>query len=354
MFGSSASAEVLFHADFENNTRAPFERYHAVQANPPRIDLVPTPAGNGRNRMGEMSARIEVRPGDDARLLDVHTGRQIGNNVYRERSELALVSPIPGQTFIREGDDIWLGWQAMFPSNLWSGVDRTGDGSIFLQFHHVDVANDAYNGSPPLMFIADDENLEVVQCTRYLCPSDSKVTRLREKLKYDHWYTFVVHMIHSRDPNKGLLEVWIDGEKRFSVKTNLLFGSNFANYLLTGNYRRPNSPRTSVMYADNYVMATTEAEVLSLLGPASVPKPETEPGLEPGPESQPGSEPLPHEGGDGTSAPVTSGPSSPKLPPGPVSAMAQGCRHTGTQAAIPLLAGLALAMCLRPRTRRTG
>jgi hypothetical protein len=315
---------VLFRGDFERGDRSPFERYHAVPSTPPRIEVVSKPVADGLNTQGRLAARIEVRPGDNGRMLDPVTGRQVGSHAYRERAELAQVSPFPGRTYVREGDELWLGWQTMFPRNQWNGVDRRGGGTIFLQYHHVDLRANSFNGSPPLMFFANRDSISVTQCERYMCPESSIVTRHREPLRYDHWYTFVVHMIHSSDPRKGLLEVWVDGEKRVSVRTALLFGPNFANYMLTGQYRRPNSPATSVMYADNYVVATTEAEVLSALGPAALPNELVE-----APIDLPGED----EAAFGADLPPTG------LDLGPLHAAA-GCQQAGASAAAALLGTL--------------
>lgn len=261
LLSSAASATVLWRGGFENGHRGEFGRYHAVESNPPRISVVEKPTADGLNRTGSLAARVEVRTGDDARKLDPVSGKQIGSNDYNERAELQISSDkLVGTDFIREGDDLWISWQSMFPKNEWWGQDPKGDGTVFFQIHHVNVKSNTYSGSPPLLFTADNDKIYVTQCLAYLCPE--KAIRHSEPLKYDHWYTFTLHTKHSSNPKDGVLELWIDGEKKIDLRTALLFGSDFGNYILTGQYRRPGTARTGVMYADNYVIGTTQADVM--------------------------------------------------------------------------------------------
>lgn len=282
--GSTASARVLWRGGFEDGTRAEFGRYHAVPANPPRISVVEKPVADGLNVVGEKAARVEVRTGDDARKLDPVTGALIGSNDYNERAELLPPYGMLGHEFFREGDDLWFSWNAMFPTNGWWGTDLKGGGTIFWQLHHVKLSNDTYAGSPPLMFQADNETLYVTQCLAYLCAETRR--HYAGPLRRDHWYQFVLHIRNSADPAKGQLELWIDGSKKIDARVALLFGADFANYVATGQYRRPGTPRTGVLYADNYVVGTTQADVTPEPPPPS-PPPETAPPTDPEPPSDP-------------------------------------------------------------------
>lgn len=257
---TTAQAKVVWRGEFENGTRSEFSRYHAVEASPPRIDVINKPVADGRNTKGAKAARVEVKTGDDARKLDPATGRKIGDNVYRERAELMVPSNLLGRHYFREGDDIWVAWQAMFPSDKWWGKDPKGGGTIVFQFHHVKMSTDTYDGSPPVMLTADNDSLYFTQCLAFLCPKT--VTHFSAPIRFDHWYTFVVRAKHSTKAANGQLEFWVDGERVVNTNTALLFGSDFGNYILTGQYRRPNTARNSVYYVDNYVIGTTKEDVM--------------------------------------------------------------------------------------------
>ena len=332
---STAAATVLWRGGFENGTRSEFARYHAVESDPPRIDVVQKPVADGWNTEGDLAAKVLLRTGDDARKLDPTTGSQVGSHDYNERTELNIPTDVMGHTYFREGDDVWISWQAMFPSEGWWGVDPSGDGTVFFQIHHVKIPED-YSGSPPLMMTADNDTIRLVQCLAFLCPEDT--TRLAEPLVYDHWYTFVMHTKHSSDPSEGVLQLWIDGELKVDERTALLFGSDFGNYLLTGQYRRPGTERDATYFIDNYKIATTREEVLP--PPPTTPEP-TEP-TDPEP-TEPTEPSTPSDPAAPTEPTEPSNPSDPLVPGDgsgtPVFANRQGgCAHAGK--ALLMLLGL--------------
>lgn len=280
-FAIPAQAKVLWRGSFENGTRSEFSRYHAVESTPPRINVIQKPVADGLNVQGTKAARVEVRKGDNGRKLDPTTGKKIGDNVYNERAELAIPTRLFDHEYLREGDDVWMSWQAMFPSDKWWGRDPKGGGTIVYQIHHVRVSNDTYDGSPPLMLTADNERLHFIQCLAFKCPNT--VTRYSAPIVFDHWYTFTLHAKHSANESKGLLEFWVDGERVVNTKAALLFGSDFGNYMLTGQYRRPNTERDSVFYIDNYVIGTTREDVMPPVTPPPPPPPPPEPPVVPEP-----------------------------------------------------------------------
>lgn len=291
LVASHVRAEVVWRGHFEDGTLAEFARYHAVEAHPPRINVEPKPVADGLNTTGEFAARVEVRTGDDARKLSPENGQQIGSNDYNERAEINVPTDVLGHTYFREGDDVWISWQAMFPSDGWWGLDPKGGGTIFFQIHHVRTSNESYDGSPPLMFTADNDTLRVVQCLAYLCPQSA--THYSEPIAFDHWYTFVLRAKHSSDPANGKLELWIDGQQVLDEQAALLFGDDFGNYILTGQYRRPNTAHDSVLFIDNYVIGTTREDVMPVdeQPPVEQPPVEEQPAEEQPAEEQPVEEP---------------------------------------------------------------
>lgn len=345
-----ALARIVWEGGFEDGTRSEWGRYHAVPSTPPRINVIARPAGDAPRGAGSLAARVEVRTGDDARKLDPTTGKVIGGNDYNERAELQVPNDALGHAWLRDGDDVWMSWQTMFPSDRWWGLDPKGGGTIFWQIHHVRLSDDSYDGSPPLMFVADNNELRVSQCASFPCAAS--LVRHREKLRRDHWYTFVVHAKHSTRAADGRLEVWIDGVRQVNLETPLLFGANFGNYVMAGQYRRPGTARTGVLYMDDFVMGTAREDVFP---PPPPPPPPPAPIVEGSPlvvggsggdGADDGGAPAPEDG----DAEPTEAPAEPGLAPGElVSAPAAGgCSSAGPPLAFALGA-LALGVARRRR-----
>src|SRR5262249_52517780 len=80
------------------------------------------------------------------------------------------------------------------------------------------------------------------------------------KLTPARWHDFAVHVLWSREPAKGFVEVWFDGEKVVPLtKTATLLDENVAFFQI-GLFRETSEvPETIII--DHIVEATTLAEV---------------------------------------------------------------------------------------------
>ena len=80
------------------------------------------------------------------------------------------------------------------------------------------------------------------------------------KLTPGRWHDFALHVLWSKDPAKGFVEVWFDGEKVVPMaKTATLFDDNAAFFQI-GLFRATiDQPETIII--DHVIEATTLAEV---------------------------------------------------------------------------------------------
>ena len=80
------------------------------------------------------------------------------------------------------------------------------------------------------------------------------------KLAAGEWHDFAVHVLWSRDPKKGFVEVWFDGEKVVPLtKTATLRDENVAFFQI-GLFRKTSEvPETIII--DHVIEATTLEEV---------------------------------------------------------------------------------------------
>jgi hypothetical protein len=80
------------------------------------------------------------------------------------------------------------------------------------------------------------------------------------KLTPGRWHDFVVHVLWSRDPDKGFVEVWFDGEQVVPrTKTATLFDENEVFFQLGLMRATSDVPETIII--DHVIEATTLEEV---------------------------------------------------------------------------------------------
>src|SRR4030095_1864998 len=80
------------------------------------------------------------------------------------------------------------------------------------------------------------------------------------RLTPGRWHDFAVHVLWSRDPDKGFVEVWFDGEQVVPrTKTATLLDENMAFFQLGLMRATSEVPETIVI--DHAIEATTLADV---------------------------------------------------------------------------------------------
>ena len=80
------------------------------------------------------------------------------------------------------------------------------------------------------------------------------------KLTAGKWHDFALHVLWSRDPKKGLVEVWFDGENVLPLtKTATLKDENVAFFQI-GLFRETSDVPETILI-DNVIEATTLEEV---------------------------------------------------------------------------------------------
>jgi hypothetical protein len=155
-----------------------------------------------------------------------------------------------------EGDERWYRWNMLVPEGFQSHDDRTG-GIVFTQWHHTG------DGSPPVLFVVDSDNVSLTVCKEYGCPSPEQIWR--QPLQRAHWYTLVFHVVWSAGASRGLEELWLDGAPQFSQHLPNVF-PGCTNYLQAGQYRRRANTDTTVVWLDGFVEATAREDVLPAPG----------------------------------------------------------------------------------------
>ncbi len=84
------------------------------------------------------------------------------------------------------------------------------------------------------------------------------------KLRANHWYDFRARTIWSPDPNRGLVQWWLDGKRLYSHHAATLFtrpdGSVSSVYFILDHYRR-HAESTTTIFLDGARLGRTRASV---------------------------------------------------------------------------------------------
>jgi hypothetical protein len=304
LIASVAQATVIWRGDFSTGDRTQWQRFHAAEAQPPRITVLPhTVVPDGAN--SEYVAKYWLPVGDEADKLDVTTGDKIADKDYKHRAELVHDKPL-----LNEGDERWYGWRVWIPPE-WSVTDGKNGGAVIAQWHHGNMAKEDYSGSPPLLFVAKTSTLEVQHCPQYLCPSTEYL--YRGPLPKGQWIDFQMHAVFSSAKNLGTLEVWMNGEKIVDRIHNiaLMFPSQdggktfYQNYMLAGLYPRPTVQENLLIYQDGWIEATSREDLVQRDALVQEPEPEPQPdGGDPAPDvdNDPSTDAGPSDDGDASDA----------------------------------------------------
>ena len=233
-----ASAEVLWRGDFETGTT---EQWPGA----PKSDSVKV-------------VQDPVREGKYALRID---GTNAAKRGKLDRIEFQHQPKPPGTA---EGTERFFGWSVFLPKKFTAGM------------HCVGYFETRKSWSQLMSFEVQGE--DIVYSTRV--PYALRWTG-KGKLTPGRWHDFAVHVLWSRDPAKGFVEVWFDGEKVVpSAATATLRDENEAFFQLGLMRDTSDVPETIVI--DHVIEATTLAEVTppplkpAVPEPKAVPKPKAE------------------------------------------------------------------------------
>jgi hypothetical protein len=216
-FVPSAWAEVIWRGDFETGT---------------------TEQWGGDPKLGSFKVVQEpVRAGKCALRID---GTNVARRGANDRIEFQHQPAPPGTA---EGTERYFGWSVFLPKALTNDMHALGffeTRNSWRQLMSFEVRG-----------VDIQYSTRVPYALRWKGPG---------KLTPGRWHDFAVHVIWSRDPAKGLIEVWFDGEQVVPrVSTATLLDENVAFFQI-GLFRATSEvPETIII--DHVIEATTLAEV---------------------------------------------------------------------------------------------
>jgi hypothetical protein len=212
-----ASAEIIWRGDFETGTT---EQWRGAPKGE-HIKIVQAPV-----RAGKFALRIE------------------GSNAAR-RGELDRIEfqHQPAGRGTAEGTERYFGWSVFLPRKFTGGLHSTG---------YFETRN---SWTRLMAFDVHGEDILFTTRVPYARRWDGK-----GKLTPGRWHDFAVHVLWSRDPAKGFVEVWFDGEPVVPrVNTATLRDENPAFFQI--GFFRATSDLLETIIIDHIIEATTLAEV---------------------------------------------------------------------------------------------
>lgn len=227
LLAPSAMAEIVWKSGFETGDRSEWSSTQMVDVS--RLLVVKDVA-----REGKRSLKATVVSGDNPIKAS-------GN-----RNELVKM------TREEPGSEYWYRWSVRFGSAFPS--EKTWQ--LFTQWHH-----EGNNGSPPVEFYVYGEEVRL-----NIGGNPGRIV-WRTALKRGVWYDFVLRARWSPDPKVGLVELYLGGKqvlKPLSIATQF---PGMRNYLKAGLYRNDTITTTAHLHLDDFVIATTQADVMPLPTP---------------------------------------------------------------------------------------
>jgi Polysaccharide lyase len=215
---ASISAEVLWRGDFETGTT---EQWRGA----PKTDHVKV-------------VTEPVRAGKYALRIDGTNAARRGD---RDRIEFQHQPEPPGTT---EGTERYFGWSVFLPKKLTNESHALG---------YFETRN---SWRQLMSFEARGEDIlystRVPYARRWSGPG---------KLTPGQWHDFAVHVLWSRDPAKGFVEVWFDGDQVVPrAATATLLDENVAFFQLGLMRATSDIPETIII--DEAIEATTLEDVI--------------------------------------------------------------------------------------------
>lgn len=215
--GGVVVADVIWRADFETGTTEQWK-------SPPKSDAVKVVGSPVRE--GKFALRID--------------GTNAARRKDSDRIEFQHQPEPPGTA---EGTERYFGWSVFLPQKL------TND-------HHCLGYFETRNSwSQLLSFEASGADVRYTTRVPYALHWTGK-----DKLTPGRWHDFAVHVLWSRDPKKGFVEVWFDGEQVVPKTMTATLRDENPAFFQIGLFRKTSEvPETVVI--DHVVEATTLADV---------------------------------------------------------------------------------------------
>src|SRR5262245_25014046 len=214
---SAASAEVIWRGDFETGT---LEQWPGA----PKSDSVKV-------------VTEPVREGKYALRIDGTNAAKKGNY---DRIELQNQPRPPGTA---EGTERYFGWSVYLPKKFTDANHSLG---------YFETRN---SWSQVMAFEVKGEDILFTTRVPY-----KQQWRGKGKMTAGKWHDFALHVLWSRDPEKGFVEVWFDGEKVVPLtKTATLKDENVA-FLQLGLLRETSDVLETIII-DHVTEATTLEDV---------------------------------------------------------------------------------------------
>jgi hypothetical protein len=214
---TAVSADVIWRGDFETGTTEQWK-------GPPKSDSIKI-------------VTEPVREGKYALRID---GTNAARKGKLDRFEFQHQPKPPGTA---EGTERYFGWSVYVPKKLTDDSHSVGyfeTRNSWRQLMSFEVRGD-----------------DITFSTRV--PYARRWTG-KGKFTSGRWHDIAVHVLWSRDPSKGFIEAWFDGEKVVPLaKTATLLDENVA-FLQIG-FMRNTSEVPETIFFDHVVEATTLAEV---------------------------------------------------------------------------------------------
>jgi hypothetical protein len=213
---TTVSAEVIWRGDFETGDASQWD---------------------GAPKKGVAVVRDPVRKGKFAMRIDSANAAKKGKH---DRIEFQHQPKPPGTA---EGTERYFGWSIYLPKKL-------SDAS-----HSLGYFETRNSWSQLMAFEVTGEDILFTTRVPYTRQWFGK-----GKLTAGKWHDFAVHVLWSRDPKKGFVELWFDGEKVAPLtKTATLRDENVAFFQI-GLFRETSAePETIII--DHVIEATTLEDV---------------------------------------------------------------------------------------------
>jgi hypothetical protein len=212
-----ASGQVIWRADFETGTT---EQWRSAPKNA-GVNIVQSPV-----REGKYALRIDgtnaARRGDRDRIEFQHQ---------------------PAGDGTAEGTERYFGWSVFVPQKLTDGMHSVGYFEVRNLWQQV------------MSFEVHGEDILYTTRVPYAKRWDG-----RGKLTPGRWHDFALHVLWSRDPAKGFVEVWFDGEQVVKRAATATLRDENPVFFQIGFFRATSEvPETIII--DHVVEATTLAAV---------------------------------------------------------------------------------------------
>jgi hypothetical protein len=192
-----------------------------------RVSVVPSPG-----RPGQSALRLLVLPGDT---------NVAGSGPDGDRTDAMVGATTTGGV---EGREQWWSWSTYFPSDYNPTPSTAWNG--FLDFHNTGsstMANVAFEADSHF----DPPRLEM-SVYGGAAPAKQRLFRIG-RLRREQWYDFILHVVWSSNPRRGLVELFLSGRPIVGpVRTATLY-SGEGVYLKLSNYRLAGPMPSAILHA---------------------------------------------------------------------------------------------------------